>query len=159
MISILFVCHGNICRSPMAEFMFKDMVEKEKIANQFEIASAATSSEEIWGGVGNPVYAPAREMLYAHGIDPKGKTARQMTKADYNYYDFLIGMDRYNIKNMNRIVGGDVHNKIRMLLDYTDLHRDVADPWYTGHFEKTYADIDLGLRGFLKWLKEQEIIK
>lgn len=124
MVKILFVCHGNICRSPMAEFIMKDLVSKAELDARFQIASAATSTEEI----GCPVYPPARRKLAEHGISCAGKTARQLTKADYARYDLLIGMDRANIRNMNRICGGDPEGKIRPLLDYTDRPGDVADP-------------------------------
>lgn len=133
---ILFVCHGNICRSPMAEFIMKDLVKKAGQENEFYIESAATSTEEI----GNSVYPPARQMLASHGISCKGKTARQMTRQDYQEFDLLIGMDSWNIRNMNRIVGDDPEDKIHKLLDYTSRPGDVADPWYTGNFDATWRD-------------------
>ena len=133
---ILFVCHGNICRSPMAEFIMKELVRKAGREREFSIASAATSTEEI----GNSVYPPARRKLAEHGISCQGKYARQMTANDYNRFDLLIGMDEWNIRNMLRITGGDPMNKIRKLLDYTDRPGDVADPWYTGDFEATWRD-------------------
>ena len=145
---ILFVCHGNICRSPMAEFVMKDLVRKAGGDERFFIASAATSTEEI----GNPVYPPARRKLEEHGIGCAGKTARQMTAADYREYDLLIGMDSANLRNMRRICGGDPEGKIRLLMDFTDRPGDVADPWYTGDFETTWRDISAGCRGLLKWL-------
>jgi len=148
MIKILFVCHGNICRSPMAEFVMKDIVAKAGRAGEFEIASAATSTEEI----GNPVYPPARAKLAEHGIGCAGKTARQLTKADYGKYDLLIGMDSANIRNMNRICGGDPDGKIRLLLDYIGEHRDVADPWYTRDFEATWRDVLSGCTALLQQL-------
>ena len=148
MIRILFVCLGNICRSPMAEFVMKDLVEKSGAADRFFIASAATSTEEI----GNPVYPPARRELAKHGIGCAGKTARQMTAADYARYDLLIGMDRGNLRNMRRICGGDPEGKIRLLLDYTDRPGEVADPWYTGDFEAAWRDVSAGCRGLLKTL-------
>ena len=148
MIKILFVCHGNICRSPMAEFVMKDMVNKAGLSDQFEIASAATSTEEI----GNPVYPPARRKLAQHGISCDGKRARQMTRADYQKYDLLIGMDNWNIRNMTRICGGDRQGKIRMLLDYTGRSRSVADPWYTGDFDATWDDVTEGCRALLEHL-------
>ena len=137
---ILFVCHGNICRSPMAEYIMKDMVHKAGRDDEFEIASAATSTEEI----GNGVYPPAKRMLNAHGIDCTGHQARQLTRRDYDYYDILIGMDSYNIRNMQRMCGGDPDGKIRMLLD-----RDVADPWYTGDFTATWNDCIEGCQALL----------
>ena len=146
MTKILFVCHGNICRSPMAEFIMKDLVKKAGLEDQFQIASAATSTEEI----GNPVYPPARRKLAEHGISCAGKTARQLTKADYTRNDLLIGMDRANIRNMNRICGGDPDGKIKLLLSYTDHSGDVADPWYTGDFDATWLDVMEGCQGLLK---------
>ena len=143
---ILFVCHGNICRSPMAEFVMKDLVQQEGIAGQFEIASAATSTEEI----GNSVYPPVRRLLASHGISCAGKTARQMTRGDYEQYDLLIGMDSANFRNMNRIAGGDPDGKIHLLMDYTERPGNVADPWYTGDFETTWRDVNEGCRGLLR---------
>jgi len=148
MIKVLFVCHGNICRSPMAEFVMKDLVGKAGADERFFIASAATSTEEI----GNPVYPPARRKLAEHGIGCAGKTARQMTAADYREYDLLIGMDSANLRNMRRICGGDPEGKIRLLMDFTERPGDVADPWYTGDFETTWRDISAGCRGLLEWL-------
>lgn len=133
---ILFVCHGNICRSPMAEFIMKDIVKKAGMDDQFHIESAATSTEEI----GNSVYPPARRKLAEHGISCEGKTARQMTRSDYDRFDLLVGMDEWNIRNMKRIAGGDPDNKIFKMLDFTSRHGDVADPWYTGNFDATWRD-------------------
>ena len=152
MIKILFVCHGNICRSPMAEFVMKDLLEKTGREYEFEISSAATSTEEIWNGIGNPVYPPAKKLLSKKGIDCSGKRARQMTRSDYDYYDLLIGMDNFNIRNMLRIVGSDPENKIMRLLDITDNPRDIADPWYTGNFDETYNDILEGCEALIKKL-------
>ena len=146
MTKILFVCHGNICRNPMAEFVMKDLVKKAGLESQFQIASAATSTEEI----GNPVYPPARRKLAEHGISCAGKTARQLTKADYAQYDLLIGMDRANIRNMNRICGGDPDGKIKLLLNYTDRPGEVADLWYTGDFDATWRDVLAGCQGLLR---------
>ena len=143
---ILFVCHGNICRSPMAEFVMKDLVAKAGRENAFYIESAATSTEEI----GNEVYPPARRKLAEHGISCKGKTARQMTRGDYGRFDLLIGMDQWNIRNMNRICGADPDAKIHMLLDYTSRPGDVADPWYTGDFEATWRDVLEGCQRLLE---------
>ena len=148
MIKILFVCHGNICRSPMAEFVMKDLVNKKGMADQFEIASAATSTEEN----GNPVYPPAKRKLTENGIFCEGKTARQMTKEDYTYYDYIIAMDRFNLKNMARFVGNDPDNKVSLLMDFTSHPRDVADPWYTGDFDATWDDVNEGCVGILKKL-------
>ncbi len=146
MTRILFVCHGNICRSPMAEFILKDMIKKRGMESRFEIASAATSREEI----GNPVYPPARKKLAEHGIPFDGHQARQMTKADYEYYDRIICMDRNNVRNVLRITGGDLDKKISMLLDFTARSgHEVADPWYTGNFEDTWRDVVEGCEGLL----------
>lgn len=145
MIKILFVCHGNICRSPMAEFMMKKMVSDAGTAGNFEIASAAVSCEEL----GNPVYPPAKSLLNAHGIDCRGKFARQMTVKDYEYYDMLICMDNSNMRNMQRICGGDPENKMHRLLDFTDRPGEVADPWYSGDFRQTWNDIEAGLQALL----------
>ena len=143
---ILFVCHGNICRSPMAEFVMKDLIEKEGLEDHFLIESAATSAEEI----GNSVYPPARRKLAEHGISCQGKTARQMTHSDYDRYDLLIGMDSRNICNMRNICGGDPEGKITMLMDYTNRPGDVADPWYTGDFEATWRDVQEGCQALLQ---------
>ena len=143
---ILFVCHGNICRSPMAEFVMKHLVEERGIQDQFEIASAATSTEEI----GNPVYPPAKRKLAEHGIDCQGKTARQMTMEDYRYYDLIIVMDRNNIRNLKRLLGEDKDHKISLLMDYTNRPGEVADPWYTGDFEATWRDVLEGCEGLIK---------
>ena len=148
MTKILFVCHGNICRSPMAEFVMKEMVKEAGLSGRFEIASAATSTEEL----GNPVYPPARRKLAEHGIRCDGKRARQLTRADYQKYDLLIGMDEWNIRNMTRMCGGDRDSKIRLLLDYTDHPRAVADPWYTGDFDATWNDVTEGCRALLEQL-------
>ena len=147
---ILFVCHGNICRSPMAEFIMKKLVSEAGLSGAFEIASAATSTEEI----GNPVYPPARRKLAEHGIACDGKTARQLTRRDYDNYDLLIGMDRYNICNMERMCGGDPDGKIHMLMEYAGNDgQDVADPWYTGDFNATWRDCLNGCKGLLKLLE------
>ena len=147
MIKILFICHGNICRSPMGEFILKDLVEKAGLADRFHIESAATSTEEI----GNPVYPPARRKLAQHGIDCAGKTARQLTAADYGRFDLLLGMDRANIRNMTRICGGDPQGKIHLLMEYTGHPgREVADPWYTGDFDATWDDVLAGCQGLLQ---------
>ena len=148
MYRILFVCHGNICRSPMAEFVMKHLVEEAGRSDEFEIASAATSTEEI----GNPVYPPARRKLAEHGISCSGKTARQLRHSDYDHYDLLIGMDQYNLRNMLRMCGGDPDGKIHLLLDYTDRPGDVADPWYTDNFDATWRDCMEGCTALLKTL-------
>ena len=148
MIKILFVCHGNICRSPMAEFVMKDIVKKAGLEQDFQIESAATSTEEI----GNPVYPPARRKLAEHGIGCSGKTARQLHSGDYRQFDLLIGMDRANLRNMRRICGGDPDGKLHLLLDYTDRPGEVADPWYTDDFDATWRDVEEGCQGLLHHL-------
>lgn len=173
MIKILFVCHGNICRSPMAEFVMKKLVRdisssaKQVTTNtaltaaDFEIASAATSTEEI----GNPVYPPARRMLASHGIDCSGKTARQMTVADYNHYDYIVLMDQNNLRNLRWILPRDIYErelaqykdardsrvgKVSPLMDWAGKNRDVADPWYTGDFNATWQDVNEGCTALLQ---------
>ena len=152
MIKVMFICHGNICRSPMAEFILKDMTEKMGISDQFIIASCATSREEIWGGVGNPVYPPAREELAKHGINCDGKRAVQLTKADYEKYDYLLCMDNTNMRNAKRIIGNDPDDKLRLLLSFTGDSGSIADPWYFGNFDRTYSDIVRGCRAFLRYI-------
>ena len=149
---IMFVCHGNICRSPMAEFIFKDMVSKAEISDEFEISSSATSTEEIWNGIGNPVYPPAKRELEKHGIKCDGKRAVQLKKNDYENYDLFIGMDSANIRNMTRILDGDPKNKIRKLMNYTANGGDVADPWYSDRFDIAYKDIYDGCKALLEEL-------
>lgn len=148
---ILFVCLGNICRSPMAEFVMKDMVRKAELAGNFEIASAATSREEI----GNPVYPPAREKLREHGISCKGKCARQMNPEDYGKYDLLIGMEQRNLRDMQRICGGDPEKKMHLLMEFAGQKKDIADPWYTGDFETTWQQVERGCRGLLGYCTGQ----
>ncbi len=145
---ILFVCHGNICRSPMAEFIMKDLVKRRGAEFRFEIASAATSTEEI----GNSVYPPAKRVLASHGITCEGKTARQITKADYGYYDYIVAMDSFNLRNLRRVIGDDVDNKISLLMEHTSRPGDVADPWYTGDFNTTWDDVYEGCAGLLEKL-------
>lgn len=147
MYKILFVCHGNICRSPMAEFVMRDMIKKRGLDGKIMTASAATSTEEI----GNPVHSGTRRKLREHSISTDGKYAVQLTKSDYDKYDYLIGMDSANIRNMKRITGGD--EKIIRLLDLTDEPRDVADPWYTGDFDTTYNDVVKGCKVLLEKLE------
>ena len=154
MLKIMFVCHGNICRSPMAEFILKKMVADKGIADRFVIASCATSTEEIWGDIGNPVYPPARAELKKHGIFCEDKRAVQLKKGDYDQYDLFIGMDSYNIRNMQRILGGDPKGKIRKLMDYTDRGGDVADPWYSDRFDIAYRDIYDGCKALLESLED-----
>ena len=146
MIKVLFVCHGNICRSPMAEFILKDMVHKRGLANDFYIASAATSTEET----GNPVHPGTRNKLRQHGISVDGKYAVTLRRSDYDKYDYIIGMEQYNIRNIMRIIGSDPDHKVHRLLDFTDRPGDIADPWYTGNFDDTYDDIYKGCAAFLE---------
>lgn len=149
---ILFVCHGNICRSPMAEFVMKNIVEERGLKDQFYIESAATSTEEL----GNEVYPPAKRKLAEHGISCKGKRARQMRQSDYERFDLLIGMDEWNIRNMTRICGSDPEGKIHKLLDFTKRKGDVADPWYTGDFDATWRDVTEGCECLLETIIRQK---
>ena len=151
MYKIMFVCHGNICRSPMAEFIFKDMVKKLGRAGEFDVASSAVSTEEIWNGVGNPVYPPARTELKKHGISCEGKRAQLLTEADGEYYDLLLCMDESNVRRARKIVGAKNAEKCKKLLDFAG-GGEVADPWYTGDFTATYQDLVKGLEGLLKTL-------
>lgn len=155
MIKVLFVCLGNICRSPMGEFMMKDKVLREEISEAFYISSAGTSGEEE----GNPVYPPAREELAKQGISCSGKRARKFTKADYKEYDYILAMESRNVTDLLRIAGGDPDGKIFRLLDFTSFPRDIADPWYTRNFTKTREDLEEGLEGFLSYLKREKKIK
>ena len=149
MIKVLFVCHGNICRSPMAEFVMKDLAEKVSVSHLLHIESAATSSEEL----GNSVYPPARRMMAQHGISCDGKRARQIRAAEYDDWDLIIGMDQRNLRNMLRIFRDDPEQKIHLLLDYADRSgEEVADPWYTGDFQATWDDVQAGCQGLLKEL-------
>lgn len=150
---ILFVCHGNICRSPMAEFLFKDMVKKAGEEENFEIASCAVSSEEIFGGVGNPVYPPVKALLKSQGISCEGKRARLLTEKDGEYYDLLLCMDDSNVRRAVRIVGAKNADKCKKLLSFAGENGDVADPWYTRDFTAAQRDIERGLRGLLKALR------
>lgn len=145
---ILFVCHGNICRSPMAEFVMKDIVRNAGLEHEFDIASAATSREEI----GNPVYPPTKRILKEHGISCDGKTSRQITINDYNYYDYIVAMDQNNLRNLKKIIGDDPQKKVSLLMDYTNRPADVADPWYTGDFNTTWNDVVEGCMGLLSSL-------
>jgi protein-tyrosine phosphatase len=150
LIKIMFVCHGNICRSPMAEFIMKKLVTDAGLSDRFYIASSATSTEEL----GNPVYPPARSELAKHDIGCSGKTAVQLRKSDYDRYDYFIGMDTANIRNMNRIFGSDRDGKIYKLLTFTGRSDDVSDPWYSRKFDTAYADIEEGCKGLLAKLME-----
>ncbi len=181
MIKVLFVCWGNICRSPMAEFVLKDMVKKRGMEEKFHIESRATHTDEIWSGRGNPVYPPAKAKLREHGISCEGKRAQLLVEADYDAWDYIIGMDDLNLKWMYRILRADEHQtdlsgatanrfhskelgtpaekrrgqRISLLMDYTDHPRSVADPWYTGDFEATWQDVNEGCEGFLVWLNHE----
>lgn len=139
----------------MAEFIMKSIISERGLSDRFYIASAATSTEEIWNGVGNPVYPPAKRELAKHGISCEGKRAVQITKADYGKYDYILGMEEHNIRNILRIVGKDPEHKVKLLLDYSDHPRDIADPWYTGNFESTYRDVVEGCEGFLLYLERE----
>lgn len=154
MFNILFVCHGNICRSPMAEFVMRDCVRSRGLENLVHIESAATSTEEI----GNPVHRGTRRILAAKGIDCAGKTARQMTKSDYETFDLLIGMDDENIRRMRAICGGDPDSKIAKLLAYAGSSRSIADPWYTGDFETTYQDVKQGCEALCDHLESLGVL-
>ena len=149
MTKILFVCYGNICRSPMAEFVMKDLLQKAGLEEQFEIASAATSTEEL----GNPVYPPAQRKLAEHGIDVAGKTSRQLKNSDYEEFDLLIGMDGGNLRSMYQICGGDYADKMHLLMEFTDRPGDIADPWYTDDFEATWKDVLAGCQGLMEYLQ------
>lgn len=157
MIRILFVCHGNICRSTMAEFIMKDIVRKQDLESEFHIESSATHTDEIWNGQGSPVYPPAKEKLREHGIGtPENelgvsqKRARLTSRTDYDKFDFIIGMDSANIRNLHRIFGGDPDNKIHKMLDFAGRSGDVADPWYTGNFDATWVDCSEGCHGLFR---------
>lgn len=149
MIKVLFVCLGNICRSPMAEFVLKDMVKKQNLKNEFYIESAATSSEEIGNGMHYGTIAKLKEM----NIPYSNKRARKLTQDDYNQFDYILAMENSNVRNINRIIKGDAQNKVHRLLDFSKNPRDIADPWYTGDFDKTYKDIIEGCEAFLKYVK------
>ena len=151
MIKVLFVCHGNICRSPMAEYLFKDMVKKNNLLDDFYIESCATSSEEI----GNPVHYGTKRILNSLGIDSSKKRARRITKEDYDKFDYIILMDEENRWGLKYIIPSDPKNKIHTLLSYAGLNRDIKDPWYTGNFTETYNDIMLGLNAFYKYLTKE----
>lgn len=152
MTRILFICHGNICRSPMAEFVMRDLIEKAGVQDRFEVASAATSCEEL----GNPVYPPARRVLEEHGLSCRGKTARRIAAGDYEKYDWLIAMDESNVRDMRRFFPRDPDGKIHLLMDLSDRPRSVADPWYTGDFSTAWRDVQEGCCQWLKWLLDGE---
>lgn len=151
MLDILFICHGNICRSPMAEFVMKDLTERQGLAGKFQIASAATSREEL----GNDIHPGTRRVLEREGIPFSSRQARQITKSDYEAYDYIIAMDRANLRNLERLLGGDPEGKIFLFLEFAGEHRDIADPWYTGNFDETYRDIQQGCTALLEFLLQQ----
>ena len=155
MYKIMFVCHGNICRSPMAEFVFRKIAEENGRGEDFSVASSATSTEEIWRGTGNPVYPPAKAVLAKHGISCEGKRAVQLEKSDYKKYDMFVGMDTANIRNMTRMLGGDPDGKIYKLMQFTGSGADVSDPWYSRDFDRAYADICSGCRALFEHLTEK----
>ncbi len=157
MIKVLFVCHGNICRSPMGEFVMKDIVKKQGLEGSFHIESSATHTDEIWNGVGSPVYPPARAKLRENGIGTADnelgvadKRARLTRKEDYDKFDFIIGMDSANIRNLNSLFGGDPLGKVHKMLEYAGRDGDVADPWYTGNFDATWRDVSEGCHGLFR---------
>jgi len=150
MINVMFVCHGNICRSPMAEFVLKDMVEEIGLKGKFNIKSSATSTEEI----GSPVHPGTKKILSQHGISCEGKRAVQFTKADYENYDYIIAMDSENVSNIKKIIQNVDESKVFRLLEFAGESRDIADPWYTGDFQKTYEDVKKGCDGFLEEILE-----
>ena len=153
MIRIMFVCHGNICRSPMAEFVMRKLVNEAGLSDEISVASSATSTEEIWHGQGNPVYPPAKAELKKHGLSADGKYAVQLQASDYVKYDYFIGMDTMNIRNMKRILGSD--DKVYKMMTFAGRSDDVSDPWYSGDFRKAYNDIEEGCRGLLQYLMER----
>ena len=168
MIKILFVCHGNICRSPMAEFVLRALAAQSGLSSRVRAASAATSNEEIWNGIGNPVYPPARDELARHGISCEGKRAAQLCRQDYGKYDYLVGMDSANVRNMGRILGGDPEGKIFKMMEFAgdgwklvasgkrEMERAavVSDPWFTRDFGAKWSDVEAGCRGLLLFLRE-----
>lgn len=153
MLKVLFVCHGNICRSPMAEYVMKDLVKKAGLEQEIEVASAATSSEEI----GNPVYPPARQKLAEHGIGCAGHAARRLVREDYDHFDYIVGMDGENLANMRRLFGGDPEGRLSLLLEHTGHPHDVSDPWYTRDFETTWRDVSTGCAALLATFVQSDI--
>ena len=152
---ICFICHGNICRSPMAEYMFRELIAKRGVADRFTVCSRAVSDEEIVGGVGHPVYPPVRELLRRHGIDCSQKRAEQLTRQDYEAWDLLIGMDRSNLRRMHALWGGDPAGKCRLLRDFTDDPGDIADPWYSRNFALTWRQVTAGCEALLERLSDE----
>ena len=154
MVRVMFVCHGNICRSPMAEFLFKKLIKEKGVEDNFIVKSSATSYEEI----GNPVHYGTAKILDKLNINYYSKRAEKLKSSDYDNYDYFIGMDNANIRNMFNIFNGDKAKKISLLLSYTGENREVSDPWWTGNFNETFADIDSGVKAFYEYLKENEKI-
>ena len=154
-IRIVFVCYGNICRSPMAELIFRRLAEEKGVLESFSVASRATSREEIWNGVGNPIYPPARRELEKHGFCCDGKRAEQLCAADADRYDLFVGMDNANIRDMHRILGEDCAPRIKKLMDFTARGGEVADPWYSERFDIAYRDIFEGCQALLDTLLKQ----
>lgn len=154
MFKILFVCHGNICRSAMSEFIMKDMIAKKRLADKIQVASSATSREEI----GNDMYTPAKRKLDKEHIPYTRHHARQITKSDYAEYDLILCMEQYNIRNLKKIIPDDPDNKIRLLLDYSDTSRDISDPWYSGDFDRAYDDIKEGCQRLIEFLHKENKI-
>lgn len=154
MVKIMFVCHGNICRSPMAEIVFNNMIDEYNL--NAKCKSSATSSEEIWNGIGNPIYPPAKEILIKNGYTVPNKRAELLLRSDYDKYDLFIVMDDNNVRNTKRIFGGDPENKIRKLMDYTSRPGDVSDPWYTGNFDRAYNDIYEGCLILADMIRKKE---
>lgn len=150
---IMFVCHGNICRSPMAELVFRHLAEERGVAHKYAAASSATSTEEL----GNPIYPPARAELIKHGIDPSGKTAVQLERADARHYDIFVGMDAANLRNMRRILGEDAEGRIYKMMSFLGSDADVADPWYFGGFDATYRDVSRAAEAMLDALERDEL--
>ena len=153
MIRVLFICHGNICRSTMAQFVFQDMVNKRGLSDQFTIDSKATSTEEL----GNPPHRGTVRKLSQVGVPVLPHRASQLSRSDYDKFDYIIGMDTWNIRNMNRIVGADPDYKIHKLLEYTNRGGDIADPWYTGNFDETYRDVSEGCEGLLAHILKEDM--
>lgn len=156
MTRVLFICHGNICRSPAAELIFRRMLTEKGVSHRFTVASAATSDEEIWNGRGNPVYPPMAKELRAHGFSPDGKRAVQLSRDDLTKYDLFIGMDDANLRNMRRILGEEAEGKVFKLMDFTPRGGNVSDPWYTRAFDVAYADIYEGCGALLTHLLMEE---
>lgn len=155
MLRIAFVCHGNICRSPMAEYIFKKMVSEAGLDGKISVSSFATSTDEIWGDIGNPVYPNAAHELSKRGIDCSDKHAVLLKRSDYDKFDLFIGMDRYNISNMTRLFLGDPKGKVSRLLSYASIEKDISDPWYTRRFDIAAGEVETGCKALLDYIKKQ----